>query len=120
VETGTAPALRPNEVELARRLVEQLSTETFEPERYRDEYRTRVREVVERKVAGEEVTVAEAEPARAQVIDLMEALKASLSRGRGRREPRPSEAAETPPARRPAAAARRRETAAPRRRANKK
>src|SRR2546427_2740551 len=51
-----------------------------------DQYRERVQEVVQKKVAGEEVTAAEPEKPKAQVIDLMEALKASLSRTAARAE----------------------------------
>ncbi len=76
--------LRENEIDLARKLIEQLSADEFHPEQYKDEYRDRVKAAIERKVAGEEVTVQEAPPARAQVIDLMEALKQSLgARTRG-------------------------------------
>jgi DNA end-binding protein Ku len=120
VDTGGEPKLRANEVDMARRLVEQLSAKEFHPERYKDEYRDRVQEVVQKKVAGEEVTVAEAEKPKAQVIDLMEALKASLSRQEARgTEARPA-ASEREGAgkRRPAARARAHE--APKRRAHKK
>jgi len=112
------PKVRANEVDLARKLVDQLSTDAFRPEEFKDEYRTRLQEVVERKVAGEEVTATAPEPARAQVIDLMDALKASLAGGRRAR--RPAEAAEPAGKRQPAAAARRRQSEAPRRRAAKK
>ena len=73
---------------------------------------------MQKKVAGEEVRVAEPEKPKAQVIDLMDALKASLARGGGRAE---REAAS--PAggkRRPAARSRETERPAPRRRAHKK
>jgi DNA end-binding protein Ku len=110
--------VRAAEVELARKLVTQLSANEFRPEQYKDEYRERVQEVVQKKIAGEEVTAAEPERARAQVIDLMDALKSSLAR----RGARPSAEAEREPAgkRRPAAAVRRRETSGSRRRAHKK
>jgi DNA end-binding protein Ku len=81
------PRVRPAEVELARKLVEQLSSDAFRPEQYQDAYRERVRAVVEQKVAGEEVTIAPAAEPHAQVIDLMEALKQSL----GRKHPRRAE-----------------------------
>jgi DNA end-binding protein Ku len=118
VEVGGPQKIRDGEVELARKLIAQLSSDEFHPERYKDEYRERVQEVVQKKVEGQEVTAAEPTPAHAQVIDLMEALKASLAR----RAPRPA-AATAPEAagkRRPAAAARRRETPGPRRRAHSK
>lgn len=119
VDTGGEPKLRANEIEMARKLVEQLSTGEFRPDQYKDEYRRRLEEVVQKKMEGEEVTVAEPEQPRAQVIDLMEALKASLARG-PRVAERPPQAAKEPAGkRRPAASVRRREQA-PRRRAQKK
>src|SRR5262249_48766171 len=75
IDLGAEPKLRANEIELARKLVAQLSTDEFHPEQYHDEYRERVQAVVQKKVAGQEVTAAEAPPARAQVIALLGALK---------------------------------------------
>jgi DNA end-binding protein Ku len=122
VETGGDQKIRANELDMARRLVEQLSTADFRPEQYKDEYRERLQEVVKKKSEGEEVTVAEPEQPRAQVIDLMEALKASLAKGprvaaRGASAPAARESAGK---RRPAAAERRRETQSTKRRAQKK
>jgi len=121
IKPGNDVKVRPNEIELARRLVEQLSAEDFKPEQYKDEYRDRVQAVVQKKVDGEEVTAAEPEQPRAQVIDLMEALKASLAGKSARPAARPSatQAHEVATKRRPAAAARGNETQAPRRRAKK-
>jgi DNA end-binding protein Ku len=115
------PKMRDGEVGLARRLVEQLSTPGFHPEHYHDQYRERVQEVVQKKVEGEEVTTTEPAPARAHVIDLMEALKASLSRKGTRAEGRSPAAVEGQATRRrPPAAARSRPSQGPRRRAHKK
>lgn len=69
---------KPVEEELADKLIEQLSTDTFSPESYHDDYRERVLAAVEQKVAGEEVTITPEQP-QAQIIDLFEALKRSLS-----------------------------------------
>lgn len=77
VDLGDPPAPREGEERLAEQLIEQLSVERFEPEKYHDTYRERVLAAVERKVAGEEITVTEEQP-QAQIIDLFEALKASL------------------------------------------
>jgi DNA end-binding protein Ku len=71
-----------SETQMARRLIEQLSAPRFRPEKYEDKYRDRLKVVVKKKVAGEEITAAEPEKAPAKVIDLMDALKASLG-GRG-------------------------------------
>ena len=115
---GAKPAIRPNELQMARKLVEQLSENEFHPEKYHDQYRERLKEVVEKKVKGEEVTIAEPEQPRAQVIDLMDALKASLSRS-GRR-PAAGGEGESAVKRRPAAHARGEGRPAARRRAHKK
>lgn len=77
--------VRDQEVKMARQLIQQLSGE-FRPEEFEDEYRTRLEELAEKKVEGEEVTVAaepEAEPA--PVVDIMEALKASVSAAKKRK-----------------------------------
>jgi DNA end-binding protein Ku len=122
IDGAGEPKLRANELEMARKLVEQLSNEEFQPEKYHDQYRERLQEVIQKKVAGEEVTIAEPEKPRAQVIDLMDALKASLSRAGRRAERRPSAPpeAETAGKRRPAALARGQERPASKRRAHKK
>lgn len=93
VEVGDVIALRPNELELAVQLIQQLATDAFDARKYEDEYRKKVLEVVERKIAGEEVVAAPAPPPRAQVIDIMEALKASLA---ARQRPEPVPAARKP------------------------
>jgi DNA end-binding protein Ku len=66
------------EVKMAQQLIDSLSSE-FEPEKYRDEYRDKVLDLIERKAQGEEI-VAQPEPAApAKVPDLMAALEASLA-----------------------------------------
>jgi DNA end-binding protein Ku len=79
IDQGGAVAVRDAEMVLARKLIEELAANRFEPEKYEDGYRTRVLAAVEAKVAGQRVTAPPAETGRAQVIDLMEALKQSLS-----------------------------------------
>lgn len=69
---------KPVEAELADKLIEQLSSDGFKPEQYHDEYRDRVSAAVEQKAAGQEISVAPEAP-QAQIIDLFEALKRSLS-----------------------------------------
>jgi DNA end-binding protein Ku len=66
------------EVDMARQLIESLST-AFEPEKYRDEYRDRVLDLIERKAQGEEVSVTAEPEAPSAVPDLMAALEASLA-----------------------------------------
>ncbi len=83
VDKGEDAKLKPGEMELAQRLVEELSSEAFAPEKYTDEYRARVLEAVEAKVEGKEVTSLAPQAQRAQVINLMDALKQSLGRHAG-------------------------------------
>jgi DNA end-binding protein Ku len=80
VEKGDEAKLKPGEMELAERLVGELTSEAFRPERYADEYRGRVLAAVENKVEGKEVTSLAPQAQRTQVIDLMEALKQSLGK----------------------------------------
>jgi DNA end-binding protein Ku len=67
------------ELALARQLIEQSSTNEFKPENYHDTVRERVLEAIQSKVEGQEIT-AEAAPPETKIIDLMDALKASLAR----------------------------------------
>jgi DNA end-binding protein Ku len=68
------------ELKLAMQLVEQSSADSFEPQKYHDEVREQMLEMIQRKVEGEEITAAPAaQAAQPQIIDLMSALKASLS-----------------------------------------
>ena len=66
------------ELELADKLIDQLSTPEFKVDKYHDEYEDRVKAAVEQKIAGKEITVTEEAP-KAQIIDLFEALKRSLA-----------------------------------------
>jgi DNA end-binding protein Ku len=71
--------VRDAEVKMARQLIQQLSNE-FDPEEFKDEYRERLEELVAQKVEGAEVTLAaEPEEEPTVVVDLMEALKASVA-----------------------------------------
>ncbi len=84
VDKGEDAKLKPGEIELAQRLVKELTSEKFTPEKYADEYQGRVLEAVEAKVEGKEVTSLAPQAQRTQVIDLMDALKQSLGkRGTG-------------------------------------
>ena len=86
VDKGEDAKVKPGELELAERLVGELSSESFKPEKYDDEYRGRVLAAVEEKVEGKEVTSLAPQAQRTQVIDLMDALKQSLGkRGAGGR-----------------------------------
>jgi DNA end-binding protein Ku len=66
------------EVKMAQALIESLATD-FEPERYKDEYREKVLELIEAKADGQEIATAPEAPAPTEVPDLMAALEASLA-----------------------------------------
>ena len=71
-------AVKDNELKMAIQLAEMSASDEFQPENYRDEVQERIRGLIQRKVEGEEITSALIEEPRAQVIDLMEALRKSL------------------------------------------
>jgi len=68
------------ELKLAQQLIEQQASESFDPAAYKDDVRGRIEAAIQKKVEGQEITMAEAPEAGAQVIDLMEALRASLEK----------------------------------------
>jgi DNA end-binding protein Ku len=68
------------ELKLAHQLIEQQASDKFDPDAYTDEVRARIEAAVQKKVEGQEITMAEAPEGGAQVIDLMEALRASLEK----------------------------------------
>lgn len=86
---GPEAAPRERELEMAQQLVESL-TAKFEPERYKDEHRERVLELIERKAEGEHIVAAEEPEEPTKVVNLMDALQQSLKALQGKR---PSEAA---------------------------
>jgi DNA end-binding protein Ku len=94
------------ELKLAKQLIDAQASDTFDPGAYADDVRARVEAAVQKKVEGQEITMLDAPEAGAQVIDLMEALRASLERkaaapskakaqsGDGRKPPKRAQAAE--------------------------
>ena len=96
--------IRGQELEMAKQLIESLSGE-WNPEEYSDEYREALLQIVEAKLNGQEIEVVAPEPT-AKVVDLMEALKASVAAAK-------KEADEPPPSRKPAA----KKSAAPKKKA---
>jgi DNA end-binding protein Ku len=78
VDTGAKQTFKAVESDLAEKLIGELSSAAFEPEKYHDQYEDRVRASVEQKVAGQQITAVPEQP-KAQIIDLFEALKKSLS-----------------------------------------
>ncbi len=71
------PDLKPAELGLAKQIIQQIAHETFAPEKYKDEVQERMMELINKKVEGQEIIATPEAPA-GKVIDLMEALKASL------------------------------------------
>jgi len=94
VDKGESAALKEGEMGLALRLIEDLAHPEFKPEQYQDDYRQRVLDLVNLKVEGKEVTTVTPEVHRAQVIDLMDALKQSLAKRAGSRAEAPVRKAE--------------------------
>jgi len=82
IDFGEVPPAKPAEANLAVKLIDELSQERFDPNAHQDESRQAVLQLVERKVEGKEVVIAEAPQSKAQVIDLMEALRQSLGKSR--------------------------------------
>ena len=95
--------VKPAELKLAQQLIEQQSVDKFDPAAYTDEVRARIEAAVQKKVEGQEITMAEQPESGAQVIDLMEALRASLQKKapvaarpvEARKPPRKAQGAET-------------------------
>jgi DNA end-binding protein Ku len=86
---GAAAKVRPKELEMARSLVASLS-DRFNPEDYEDDYRAALEELIERKMRGEKRNAKRRKP-EPKVIDLMDALKASVaaSQTAEKRRPKP-------------------------------
>jgi DNA end-binding protein Ku len=75
------PDVKAQELKLARQLIDQQTADAFDPTAYTDEVRARVEAAIQKKVEGQEISVAETQPeAGGKVIDLMEALRASLEK----------------------------------------
>lgn len=79
LDIDTDIEIRQKELDLAITLADQVTSEKFEPENYRDEEIQRIREVIAQKIEGKDVSLAPDKP-KGEVIDLMEALKRSLER----------------------------------------
>jgi len=81
IELSDAP-VKDSELKMAVQLAEMGASDEFHPENYRDEQTEKTRAMIQRKIDGEEITSLDVEEPRAQVIDLMEALRASLGGAR--------------------------------------
>jgi DNA end-binding protein Ku len=78
VDRGKETSSKPGELDLALRLIDELSVTEFKPGQYHDDYREKLLHVIEQKVEGKEITSIAPQAQRTQVVDLMEALKQSL------------------------------------------
>jgi DNA end-binding protein Ku len=79
------PRVSAQELKMARQLIDQL-TDEFDPAIFEDSYRRRVEEAIEAKIEGDEISVAEPEAAPSdKVVDLLEALKASVDQTRAKK-----------------------------------
>ncbi len=82
--------MKPAELALAKQLIEQTANDEFEPDKYKDTVRERVLETIERRSTGQEITADAAPEAGGKIIDLMEALKASLSSSQAAADEKPA------------------------------
>ena len=79
--------VKPAELKLAMQLIDQTATDTFDPKKYKDTVRERVLETIQRKVDGQDITSdAAAGGGGDKIIDLMQALKASLAKSKPEKE----------------------------------
>lgn len=78
--------VKENELELARQVIEQGATDAFDATRYKDEVREQMMAMIDRKVQGEDISVTPTETPEHKVVDIMEALKASLNASNQRKE----------------------------------
>jgi len=74
--------VKESELNLAVQLVQQISTDSFKPETYEDDVKKRIHEQIQRKVEGQDISTTPVEEPKGQIIDLMEALKASLGKAK--------------------------------------
>lgn len=96
----------PGELQLALQLIDQISQDAYDPTQYVDEEKKRILAAIDEKISGKQVVASahDEEPSSAQVIDLMEALRASLGKKKAAAQPVVVEpAAEEAPAAAPAA-----------------
>jgi DNA end-binding protein Ku len=90
-----ATAVSDAELKLAEQLIDHLAAKRFDPNEFQDEFKGRVEAAIQRKVAGKEVALAEAPVGKTSgnVVDLMEALRASL----GTKSEKPTAVERKPP-----------------------
>jgi DNA end-binding protein Ku len=88
VPKGEKVNVSQQELELGVGLIDRLTSEGFNPENYKDEYRIRVLAMLDKKSKGKEIVIDKAPaPKHGQVIDIMEALKRSMERVPAKKKP---------------------------------
>ena len=75
------------ELQLAIQIIEQRVSDSFQPEKYEDEYRVKAHALIQQKIEGQDIAVAPEEQPAAKIIDLMEALRASVGDRKGTAAP---------------------------------
>src|SRR2546425_11755071 len=84
--------VKKGELDMAIKVIDQGTSEEFRPEAYKDNVRRRILDQIQQKVEGHEITEEPTEAPKTQIIDLMEALKASLKGGKGGADSKPAKA----------------------------
>ncbi|MEI6002121.1 Ku protein [Paraburkholderia bengalensis] len=93
------PAVQPAELKLAEQLIEQYRVDSYDPTQFKDEEKERLLAAIDQKIAGKKITLQPAaQPEGAEIIDLVEALRASLKGQGGAVKQKPDAAAVTEPA----------------------
>src|SRR5262249_46721875 len=98
IEKGKSVKLRDGELQLAERLIDELSHDEFKPEQYHDDYRNRVLEMANSKVEGKEITAQEPETRRAELTALRAAIKQTPAKRAGGGKDKPAAIGKKPPA----------------------
>lgn len=94
------PQVRPQELTMAGSLIDSLTEPVFEPDKYSDSYREALEALIEAKVAGRETTSVPVKEGKADVVDLMAALQASVNAAKKSRRPTAAKDPAKPPAKR--------------------
>src|SRR5260370_35312755 len=90
LKNGSNTAVTDKELKMAQALIENMNV-VWEPEKYRDEYRTALMEIIEQKAQHKEITTkAPAAPTPTNVVDLVKVLQDSLNRSQAVKQKRPS------------------------------
>jgi len=84
--------VKKSELDMAIKFIDQGTSEEFKPQAYKDNVRKRILDQIQQKVDGKEITEEPTEAPKTQILDLMEALKASLKGGKGAEERKPAKA----------------------------